>query len=71
MCVTVAANPVGWAGTVAGGVTVVYATVQSSEPSELVARIVIVPEPVAVEAPLMTRDEVLNETPAGSDPTTA
>ena len=66
-----AANPVGWAGTVAGGAAVVYATVQSSEPSELVARIVIVPEPVAVGVPLITRVEVLNETPAGSDPTTA
>ena len=61
-------------GAVASGratALVVYATVQSSEPSELLARIVMVPEPTPVGIPLKTRVVVSNARPAGREPTTA
>ena len=48
-----------------------YATVQSAFPSELVARMVMVPEPVAVGVPLITLVLVLKDMPAGSEPSTA
>ena len=50
---------------------IVYASVQSSDPSELVALMRIVPEPTTVGVPLMTRDDVLKVIPAGSAPTGA
>ena len=56
-------DKLGIAGTAAAAV--VYATVQVSVSSELVAVIVMVPDPAAVGVPLITRVEVSKAIPAG------
>ena len=63
---------VGVLTTKSGATAVVeYATVQSSSPCELLARIRIVPEVAPVGVPLNTRVPVLKLIPLGSEPTTA